>query len=416
MTFKFADQRWLFLLLSFALLCHTATKAQVATSSLGDTTTLKQSWTTTLENKNGQTPQFIFLTPNKKFALEISGHLNVTGNYDFNGFVEGPDFIPTFIETPNSTIKNGQLNLDIKTSRLSFRVVDYNVNGKNLEAYLETDFRGDGKTLRIRRGFIAYGGLLIGQEWTTMMDLEAFPDMVNFQGPNAAFANWPIMIRYTHQLTDNLEACIAIEEPYLSLNQDGLNSRFVSKPQTLPNIPLYIQYAKNGSHIRLTGLLNPMSYHNQDINKNYNAYGWTAQLSGLAQLSTKLSACFNGLYGHGVANLTQDFYDLGYNLTPSVGNPNQLKPLPMLAAYGLLRYKLRPDLALSGGYSFVKFDHNDAAAASWYKKGDMAWGTIFWNPTDYFQVGLEYTWGQRINVNKDNGSANRIAAMIQYNF
>jgi len=46
----------------------------------------------------------------------------------------------------------------------------------------------------------------------------------------------------------------------------------------------------------------------------------------------------------------------------------------------------------------------------------MIWGTIFWNPIEYFQVGLEYTWGQRINVNKDNGSANRIAAMIQYNF
>lgn len=416
MTFKIADTRRCLLLLCFAFLCHTPAKSQEAPPPLGDTTILKQAWTTTPDNKNSPTPQFVFLTPNKKFSLQIAGHLNVTANYDFNGFVHGPDFIPILIETPNSTIKDGQLNLDIKTSRLSFRVIDYNVNGKNLEAYFETDFRGANKTLRIRRGFISYAGFLVGQEWTTMMDLDAFPNMINFQGPNAAFANWPIMIRYTHRLTDNLEGCIALEEPYFSLNQDGLNSRFISKPQTLPNVPVYIQYAKNGNHLRLTGLFNPMSYHNQDINKNYNAYGWTVQLSGLAKFTSKFTASFNALYGKGVANLTQDFYDLGYNLIPNTSNPNLLKPLPMLSAYGVLSYSIRPNLSITGGYSFVKFDHNDASYEKWYKKGEMIWGTIFWNPIEYFQVGLEYTWGQRINVNKDNGSANRIAAMIQYNF
>lgn len=405
------------LAISLALCCLQPARSQNNSDSIGDSAAIREQWATTSDNmRNIHTPQFIFLSPNKKFSLQIGGYVNATANYDFNGYVEGPDFISSLIETPNSTVKNGQLNFDIKTSRITFRVVDYNVNGKELAAYIETDFRGTGKTLRIRRGFVTYSGLLIGQDWTTMMDQKAFPVMVNFQGPSAAFANWPMMVRYTHHINSNLEATIALEEPYFSLNKVGISSQYSSKPQTLPNIPAYIEYTRNGNHLRLTAFLNPMSYHTNDNNANHSAYGWTTQLSGLGRFTSKLSASFNAMYGKGVANLTQDFYDQGYNLIPSEANQGVLKPLPMVAAYGAISYSISSKMLLTGGYSFVKFDYGTATVDSWYKKGDMAWGTLFWYPTPYVQIGVEYTRGHRVNLNSDKGTANRLAAMIQYNF
>ena len=40
----------------------------------------------------------------------------------------------------------------------------------------------------------------------------------------------------------------------------------------------------------------------------------------------------------------------------------------------------------------------------------------FYNLTPDCSIGLEYLYGRRSNMNREDGQANRINAMIQYNF
>ena len=43
-------------------------------------------------------------------------------------------------------------------------------------------------------------------------------------------------------------------------------------------------------------------------------------------------------------------------------------------------------------------------------------GNAFYNLTPDCSIGLEYLYGRRSNMNREDGQANRINAMIQYNF
>lgn len=394
----------------------------ISKSDVSDSSMIRAYWTTSSEFfTDPKVPQFIFVSPNSKFSLGIGGYVNVTANVDFNGYAEGPDLIPSLIETPNSSINDGQFNFDARHSRLFFKVIDKRANGKDVVAYVETDFRGGvSHVLRLRKAYISYAGFHIGQDWTTMLDLAAFPAMVNFQGPNAAFANRVVMFRYTYEINDRWKMAVAFEEPYFALNKTGLPVDFEKRPQHSPNIPAYVQYTKGGSHFRLSALLNPMYYYNVMSKDKHTAYGWATQLSGMVKVSSLFSFSFNGLYGEGIGNQCQDLYDEGYTLIPKAGDPSTLRPLPMVAAYGNLIFNISPKVFSTGGYSFSKVIPGTYGSSNmiddWYKQGQLVWANVFWNPLPYLQLGVEYNWGKRTNIDGVYGSANRLSAMIQYNF
>ena len=54
--------------------------------------------------------------------------------------------------------------------------------------------------------------------------------------------------------------------------------------------------------------------------------------------------------------------------------------------------------------------------AEGYKYGQYAVGNVFWNVTPNCQLGVEYLYGRRMSMDKSSGHANRIQAMVQYNF
>lgn len=83
---------------------------------------------------------------------------------------------------------------------------------------------------------------------------------------------------------------------------------------------------------------------------------------------------------------------------------------------GGLQYNFTPSLFISASYSQCRLYGAETLGPQGYKYGQYIVGNIFYNLTKDCQIGAEYLFGRRVNQNEQKGSANRLNAMIQYNF
>lgn len=66
---------------------------------------------------------------------------------------------------------------------------------------------------RIRHAYGTFGGLLVGQTWSTFMDVDNYPETVDFNGPTGAtFIRQPL-IRYTYGTRSSGGFTVALENP-----------------------------------------------------------------------------------------------------------------------------------------------------------------------------------------------------------
>ncbi|MDE6310049.1 MAG: hypothetical protein K2L81_07650, partial [Muribaculaceae bacterium] len=80
------------------------------------------------------------------------------------------------------------------------------------------------------------------------------------------------------------------------------------------------------------------------------------------------------------------------------------------------QYNISPKFFVSATYSQARLYDQGTLGPDTYRYGQYVVANGFYNILDDLQVGLEYNWGKRTDVNHQSGHANRISAMVQYNF
>lgn len=360
-------------------------------------------------------PRFIMVDRKNRVAFGIGGYVKATTSYDFAGIADNIDFITYDIPVPKGNFNRSQILLDASTSRLFFKLVGENRVLKKFSAYIETDFRGNNYSLRLRQAYLSFRNMLIGQSWSTFTDLAAIPPTIDFEGPTASVAARNVQFRYTLPFKEKWEFAIAIENPsYTATTNDFVE---IAK-QRCPDIPMYIQYEwQRGSHIRLSGILRGMRYNNLLNGNGQTAFGWGVQLSGLASLNKSFILYYQGVYGEGISKYINDLG--GNNLDLFLSNSGgKLKPLPAAGAVVGLQYNILKGFFASINYSYLRlFDNNDIMfSPEMYKQGQYLAANMFMEVADDWQFGVEYLWGARKNQDDLKAIANRVQIMAQYNF
>lgn len=359
-------------------------------------------------------PRFLLIDQKRKVALGIGGYVKMTVSSDFKGISDDLDFIPYDISVPNNHRDNGQYQMDVFTSRLFLKLVGNNHALGKYTAYLETDFRGPHHTLRLRQAYVSMKGFLLGMSWSTFSDLAALPPTIDFNGPNGNTDLRNVQLRYEFSMGKHWKAAVAAEAPDVTGTFSDETSQI---HQRMPDIPMWIQFnwGKN-SHIRASGLLRGLSYRNDLLEKNKMKMGWGVQLSGLAGLGP-LTFFYQGTYGKGIAQYISDVSGNNLDLVPNTERPGQLQPMPVLGVVGGLQWTISPKFFVSANYSLAHaYYEKGFTVPDGYRQGQYICTNAFMNLTKECMLGVEYLHGIREDLNKEKGHANRIQAMIQYNF
>ena len=367
-------------------------------------------------------PQFIFSSKDNRFALGIGGYVSLRTSYDFKGAVSNIDFVPYDIPMVATYANRQRVMMDATTSRLFTKAVVKSRTLGNVVAYIDMDFRGGAEfsyTPHLRSAYVSLLGFTAGRDVTTFCDLEAVPETIDHEGPNAYNYNFATMLRYEHSFFENhLTVGAALEMPVVS-GTYGESFRPIS--QRVPDIPIFVEYSwgrECRSHVRASAVLRNMYLHNATTGENTSLFGWGVQASGRVAVCDMFSLYFNGVYGEGITPYIQDLTGSGLDFTPNPENLSQIQTMPMWAVQGSAQVDIMPEkFWLSGGYSVARVaQKNGYYSASEYRRGTYIFGNVFYKVTDNLTLAAEYLHGGRKNMDGLKSSANRLSVMMQYNF
>lgn len=361
-------------------------------------------------------PRFMITDKKSRAVFAIGGFVNFRTYYDFNNVIGNIDF-ETYDIPMTATPANAQrFGMDGSTSRLYFKTMINTKSVGAIQAYIETDFRGQGNSLRLREAYISMKGFTIGQTTTTFCDLAATPNTIDFEGPNGYTYGRNLMVQYKKAWNSGISIGVAAEMPTISATA-GANAEII--PQRIPDIPAYVQYAwsKGKSHVRVSGIMRNMTYYDKLEQETQNAMGWGAQASGIFRVVPSLTLYGQFLYGQGITPYIQDLSGHGLDLTPDHEKTGRLISPETTAWLVGLQYNITPKMPLTLGYSQVNLTNRGGYSQPMeYRAAQYVVANLFYNISPSFWVGAEYLYGTRIDQNDHLGRSNRIQLAAQFSF
>jgi hypothetical protein len=346
-----------------------------------------------------------------------------------------PDWYDTLRPTKLPAYKNeygedGHFFAGVRQSRLGVKGFIPTDVGE-IKTIFEFELFGTGvdagqTTFRLRHAWGELGQIGAGQTWSPFMDIDVFPNSVEYWGPNGMVFFRNVQLRWTPWQKGDSRVAIAIERPGASADQGVYAGRVelqdVKARFPLPDLSAHVRKAGGWGHFQLAGIVRKMKW--DDVNNDQydltgSATGWGVNLSSNLKLAKKHVARLSVAYGEGVQNYWNDApVDVGIQnnfsnpRTPVVG-----KALPILGIVAFLDLNWSAKWTSTVGYSLVDIDNSDGQSASAYKKGQYALANILYYPTPNVFLGPEIQWGKRENFRDGFTSDDvRIQFSAKYNF
>ena len=207
--------------------------------------------------------------------LEMYGFVMADAIYDFQRMDPDWDdaFRPSKIPTTEGQFGgDGQSSVSVKQSRFGIKGSMPTGEGNTpLTFKFDFDLFGTGDnagqtTFRLQNAYGEWGSLLAGQTDSVFMDIDVFPNTIDYWGPPGMVFYRNVQIRWTPFRTDNSHFAIAIERPGNDIDGgnvrliEGFEDAEIQNDEELPD--LTAQWRLNGDwgHFQASGILRRVGF------------------------------------------------------------------------------------------------------------------------------------------------------------
>jgi hypothetical protein len=358
--------------------------------------------------------------PGTDTIFKIGGSARLDGILDFANNGNPNQFVPSTIPVPGQAGENGgeRTTLHAKGTRLSLelrRPVPYD---GTLRIFTEYDFfdnsTSSSMSFRVRHFYGQAWNFLIGQTFSGFMDIDVFPDVVDYQGPNGIVNRRVPQVRYTQPIYDRgskVQLYISAEQPDARINTG--TSEFVASSSTVNHLPDTVLGARwEGSlgHLQTSTVFRELSFESDD-GPDDNVFGWGVSLSGALNLFEKDKLALQVTYGEGASRYIND---LSGELLDAALENGKFCAIPAFAT--MIGYTHHWNehwrSTVSGGY--VQADPPDSLGAFAIDHTYYASVNLMWHPTTSFRMGLEYLYGAKETMNGAERDAHRLDFVVRY--
>ncbi|WP_316840314.1 DcaP family trimeric outer membrane transporter [Pedobacter gandavensis] len=352
----------------------------------------------------------VVMADDEGIALQIGGFIQTDAIHDFHNNNSPLGFLSSGITIPNDKKSNTTYSVAASRFNLSGQIP---IEGKALKTVLEFDLFNSSFSPNLRMAYAEYGKVLVGMYWSNFMDVDAYPNTLDYNGPNAMTSGRQVQFRLSLPVTKTTELVLALEDPvsFLTLPEQ---SGFKSLKQ-IPDFTSSIQYSKNGSHLRFATVLHPIVYENEQ-QKRKSKLGYGLSASGvLQQPGNKDNFVFQATYGKGISKYINDIgpdnYDGVYN--PATSN------LEVLAVWGLSAsydHWWADKFSSTAGWGYLNLENKGLSEDQNFKASNYGILNLIYYPNSFIKGGVEYLYGTRKNVNGDSANNSRIQLTMQFRF
>jgi len=352
--------------------------------------------------------------------FKIGGFVELDVIHDTDAIGTPGEFVTSAIVTGDATKAEGaegQTSFSVNPTRLYFETRTP-IKQQRLTTFLSMDFFGDSTSTRpdprMRQAYgelsnILFGGdLLVGQAWSTFSDLEAFPNTLDFAGPNSKFGLRQPLVRWTRGVADGLKLMVAAETP---------DNHIIQGADSLTRWPDgVLSMVWDQAPIQLMG-----SALVRDLRASFNngptetAFGWGGSISGKLGIpisTEKDFLTFSVTYGEGIGS--------GFNDAPpdavfdSAGS--SLETIPVFGYFASYEHWWSRQVTSTFVYGSLEADNQAAQPSDSFNETQYASANVVWMPTERWLLGVEGLWGKREDKDGSDGTDFRTQFTTRFTF
>ena len=362
--------------------------------------------------------------------LSFGGEVKVDIMFTDTGYGEGTVYVFDYALLPGAipidpANKNRNVTMTARESRLWFKNLLTTPRGV-VKSYVEADFLGfdsglgnertsNPSSLRLRHAYGSFGGLLVGQTWSTWMDLPSLHEVMGLGGPAGLIFARQAQIRYTHKIPSiGGEVQFALENPETTLTApDG--TRVTPSDDFVPDTIIKFSKKLPWGHVAIAGMgraLRADSATPESVGEDDLQFGFGARLSGKIAVGAKHNLKYDFTYGRGIGRyISLNSYNDG-----ELAMDGSVELIDIVAGVVAAQVWFSEDARFALIGSFAQALNNSEEFATSNKRTITGEANIMWNVVDSVRFGIEYVFGRRTLENDAEGDMHRVHTSMRYKF
>lgn len=340
------------------------------------------------------------LIPGTGTSLHVYGYAETHAIHDFRQS-NAPDVFTDLANQPlnNAGGQTGKTQFTAETSRLGIETSTPEPKGP-LTTKVEVDFYSYGADnrnhVRLRHAYGEYDGWLIGQTWSTFMDVDDLPETVDFNGPIGAPFSRRAQVRYAFgDPKTGVRITLAAEDP---ADLSGGPSSGNSTPQLVARLDKTFDWGAVN--------LRAMTHTKRSDSETRRGYGFgvggSYKLGGKDSLMgqyTRVDGDVDALYGSN-----------GYDIAATTGAITFDDNQGLVLGYAhVFSDRLRSNVVMG-------FNRGHTAVGPDNQTLEEAFFNLIYTPIKNVDLGVEWIWGQRKTFGGQVGGLSRLDLMARYSF
>jgi hypothetical protein len=346
-------------------------------------------------------------------------------------------FRPSRIAAPEGEFgTNGQSDLSVKQSRFGVKgTLPTGDHTPPVNFKFEFDMFGVGAdagktTIRLRHAYGEWGQLLGGQTHSLFMDIDVFPNVIDYWGPpGMVFFRTP-QVRWTAYRTANDSIAVAIERPTNDVDPgnirlvQGYDDATVNPDQTVPDLTGQYRHDDSWGHYQIAAILRRVGYEyslaGEPLQKGSQT-GWGVDVSAAINTIGKDKLLLSVVHGNGIASYMNDGgMDAAPTAVANETNPavptisGEAVPLTGVMAY--YDHYWNNLFSSTIGYSQTQVSNTNFQSTTAFHKGQYASVNLLAYPASKVMVGVEVMYGKLYNNDGTTGDDVRFQFSVKYDF
>ena len=360
--------------------------------------------------------------PGTVSMFKLGGSARVDAIYDTDDNGNPNWFIPSGmpVEGQPGYESGGRSALHAKGTRMSLEFRRPMTTGDRLRIYFENDFFGDSSSstmsFRVRHFYGQASNFLVGQTFSGFQNIDSWPDVVDYQGPNAMVNRRQAQLRYTRPLSrgesnrQSLYFSAELPSTEVNLSSEGLPDG-AEAVNRWPDLVAGYRLERKSGHLQLAAVGRSLTVEGKAGDRD-STTGWGLNLSGAFNVFGKDKVSYQLAYGEGIARYLNDTN--GVNLDAAPGMGGELEAVPIFAPAIGYGHEWNETWRSTISYGLVDVDALPSLGGSALESTEYASVNLVFQPTKAFRLGLEYLHGTKETADGSKGDADRIDFVVKY--
>jgi hypothetical protein len=348
----------------------------------------------------------------KQKLLEVYGQLMTDFGYNFDQI--NPDYFDVIRPSQLPSFKNeygsdGNFWFSVRQTYLGLKGY-YPTRRGEIKTIFEFDLYGMGSnvgqtTFHLTKAWVEFRHFGFGRHWSVFVNRDAYPNILEYWGPNGIALCPNLQVRWTPITGDN-RLIFALERPGASVDEgiyrDRIEIENIKLRLPVPDLSASYRHTGKFGYAELAGIVRYIQWKDMlkdSIDYTGHAVGWGLNLNSKILISKALTGKFQFVYGEAIENYMNDGpIDVAVEKDSSdMSRPAYGVGLPVLGVSTFMDIQWNSHFSSSIGFSMSGIFNSNGQEPSAFRYGHYALANLLYYPVENAMAGIELQYGSRTN-------------------